>query len=141
MDPAIVTVEEVRSVRDSLGVRRTQRTLGPMGWSQAPAMLSQFSDQMNSELHLVLNTRRSRGHQSPTPNQFLCTHNIFDAKLGRRDSAAYFSPTAVTSKPNAQPGSAKLASATLSRDRFVEDEIEERFLSARLMIDSRLAIR
>jgi len=90
MDPAIVTMEEVRSVRDSLGVRGTQRTLGPFGWSQAPAMLSRFSDQMNSELYLVLDTGRSRGHQSPTSDQFLCTHDIFDAKLRRKDSAGVF---------------------------------------------------
>jgi hypothetical protein len=38
MNPAIVRIEEIATVWDSLGVCKTKRTLSPSGWSQASSM-------------------------------------------------------------------------------------------------------
>jgi len=56
MNAAIVGVEKVTAVRNSLGVRGPKRTLRPLCLPHPPAVLLQFPNDMNSVLHLVFNT-------------------------------------------------------------------------------------
>jgi hypothetical protein len=62
MDPAIISVEEIRPVWDAPCVRCVQLALLPLGWTQAPAVLPGLRNHVDSVLHLVLNACRERWH-------------------------------------------------------------------------------
>jgi hypothetical protein len=62
MSPAIVRIEEIATVWDSLGVCKTHRTLSPSGRSQASSVLQFRSNHVDSVFYFVLDTSWPRGH-------------------------------------------------------------------------------
>jgi hypothetical protein len=65
MDPAVIGVEKIVSVREHPGVKGMYRTPSPSRRFQTPTVLHRIGSRVNSELDLILDTGRLCRNQSP----------------------------------------------------------------------------
>jgi hypothetical protein len=80
MDPAVIGVKKIVSVREHSRVKGMYRTPSPSRRFQTSTVLQSIWSRVNSELDLIFDTGRLCRNQSPAAFDYLfLAHDLFDA--------------------------------------------------------------
>ena len=80
MHATVIRMEEVAPIGDALRVRGFQLALGPAGLLHPAPVLLQIANEVDAEIHLILNTGRPGGYQSSCSFYLFAHDGCFDAR-------------------------------------------------------------